>query len=59
MKENDDSKRDKLEREIERRINEMETENEFPQKFSRLDYILTALVIVVCLIAVIAGGFIE
>lgn len=50
---------EKLNTEIEDRISEMEKPDyEFPQRFSKTDYIITAVVIGVCLIAVIAGAFI-
>lgn len=49
----------KLNAEIERRIAEMENpEHEFPQRFSKGDYIATAAVVLICLAAVIAGAFI-
>lgn len=47
-----------LNTEIENRLREMEKPDyEFPQRFSKIDYIVTAAVIGVCLIAVIAGAF--
>lgn len=48
-----------LNNEIERRITEMEREDyEFPRRFSKADYIITAVVIAVCLAFVIGGAFI-
>lgn len=45
--------------EIERRIAVMEEENyEFPRRFSKKDYIFTALVGVICLAFIIGGAFI-
>lgn len=45
--------------EIERRIAVMEEENyKFPRRFSKKDYIFTALVGVICLAFVIGGAFI-
>lgn len=50
----------KLAEEIEKRISEMETEDyEFPKKFGKKDYIVLAAVCAVCLILIIAGGFIK
>lgn len=49
-----------LDKEIERRIVEMESKDyKFAQRFSKKDYIITAVVVVACLIAVIAGAFIK
>ena len=49
-----------LDKEIERRIVEMECKDyKFAQRFSKKDYIITAVVVVACLIAVIAGAFIK
>lgn len=46
--------------EVEKRISEMENENyEFPKRFSKKDYIVTGIVILVCLVGVIAGAFIR
>ncbi len=48
-----------LNNEIERRIAEMEREDyEFPRRFSKADYILTAAVAVICLAFIIGGAFI-
>lgn len=48
-----------LNNEIERRITEMEREDyEFPRRFSKTDYIITAVVAVICLAFVIGGAFI-
>lgn len=48
-----------LNEEIEKRIEEMERDDyEFPRRFSRLDYIVTAVVAVVCLALIICGGFV-
>ena len=50
---------EKLNAEIEKRISEMEKPDyEFPQRFSKGDYIFTGVVVGICLIAVIAGAFI-
>lgn len=50
---------EKLDEEILSRITEMEkSDYVFPVRFSKKDYIITAVVVAVCLIAVIAGGFI-
>ncbi|MDE6763118.1 MAG: hypothetical protein K2J73_05515 [Oscillospiraceae bacterium] len=50
----------KLAEEIEKRISEMESDDcEFPKKFGKRDYIVLAAVCAVCLILVIAGGFIR
>ena len=49
----------KLDQEIEKRISEMEkTDYVFPKRFSFKDYVITGVVVLVCLAAVIAGGFI-
>lgn len=48
-----------LNNEIERRISEMEREDyEFPRRFSKADYIITAVVAAVCLAFIIGGAFI-
>lgn len=48
-----------LNNEIEQRIEEMEKEDyEFPRRFSKTDYIITAVVATVCLIMIICGAFI-
>ena len=48
-----------LNNEIARRIAEMEREDyEFPRRFSKTDYIITAVVAVICLAFVIGGAFI-
>lgn len=48
-----------LTEEIESKITEMESESyEFPSRFSKKDYIFTAVVILVCLAGVIGGAFI-
>ncbi len=50
----------KLDEELERRIAEMESDGyEFPKRFGKRDYIITVAVVAVCLVAVIAGGFIR
>ncbi len=47
-----------LDNEIEKRIAEMEqADYQFPQRFSKRDYIITGIVILICLISVIAGAF--
>lgn len=44
---------------VEEKILEMERENyEFPKRFSKKDYIVTAIVILLCLAGVIGGAFI-
>lgn len=49
-----------LHKEIENRISQMESESyEFPRRFSRGDYIFTAVVAVICLAAIIGGAFIA
>ncbi len=49
-----------LNEEIEKRIEEMEREDyEFPRRFTRLDYIVTAVIGMICLTLVICGAFIE
>ena len=46
--------------EVEKKILEMENESyEFPKRFSIKDYIVTAIVILICLVGVIAGAFIQ
>ena len=45
--------------EVEKKISEMEDESyEFPKRFSKKDYIVTAIVILICLAGVILGAFI-
>lgn len=45
--------------EVEKKISEMEDESyEFPKRFSQKDYIVTAIVILICLVGVIWGAFI-
>ena len=45
--------------EVEKRISEMEKETyEFPKRFSKKDYIVTIIVIFVCLVGVIGGAVI-
>jgi len=49
-----------LTEEVESKISEMESQSyEFPERFSKKDYILTAVVILVCLAGVILGAFIA
>lgn len=44
--------------EVEKKILEMEKESyEFPKRFSKKDYIATAIVILICLAGVIGGAF--
>ena len=44
---------------VEKKISEMEEETyEFPKRFSKKDYIATAIVILICLASVIGGAFI-
>ena len=46
--------------EVEKKILEMENESyEFPKRFSKKDYIVTAIVILICLVGVVAGAFIQ
>ncbi len=48
-----------LTEEIESKITEMESPSyEFPTRFSKKDYIFTAVVILLCLAGVIGGAFI-
>lgn len=50
----------KLAREIEKRISEMESEDyKFPKRFGKMDYAVLAAVCVICLILIIAGGFLQ
>lgn len=50
---------EQLDAEIEKRIAEMESEDyEFPERFGKKDYIILAVVVVVCLVTVIAGAYI-
>ena len=50
---------EQIEEEIERKIELMESENyEFPKRFSSKDYIVTVVIVMVCLGVVIAGAFI-
>ncbi len=45
--------------EVEKKIGEMEKDSyEFPKRFSKKDYIATAIVILICLLGVIGGAFI-
>lgn len=45
--------------EVEKKISEMEDESyEFPKRFSKKDYMVTAIVILICLAGVIGGAFI-
>ncbi len=47
-----------LDEEIEKRITQMEEEKyEFPERFSKKDYIITIVVVIICLILVISGAF--
>lgn len=46
--------------EVENKIIEMESESyEFPKRFSKKDYIITGIVILICLVGVIGGAFIS
>lgn len=48
----------KLNAEIERRIEEMEKPNyQFPKRFSRKDYIITTVVAMLCLLGIVYVGF--
>lgn len=48
-----------LHEEIEKRLEEMEKPDfEFPQRFSKRDYLITAVVAVVCLVILIIGAYI-
>ena len=48
-----------LDIEIEKRISQMESDTyEFPRRFSKKDYIFTAVIAIVCLAIVIGGAFI-
>ena len=45
-------------KEIEKKIIEMEKKDyQFPDKFSRKDYILTAATAIICLLTLIAGAY--
>ncbi len=47
-----------LNAEIERRIEEMEKQDyQFPERFSRKDYIITTVVAVLCLLGIVFAGF--
>lgn len=49
-----------LTEEIEAKITEMESDSyEFPTGFSKKDYILTIVAILVCLVGVVCGAFIA
>ena len=46
--------------EVEKKILEMENESyEFPKRFSKRDYIVTAILILICLVGVVGGAFIA
>lgn len=46
--------------EVEKKIIEMESKSyEFPERFSKKDYIITGIVILICLVGVIGGAFIS
>ena len=50
---------ERLTEEIESKIQEMESPSyEYPNRFSKKDYIFTAVVILLCLAGVISGAFI-
>lgn len=47
-----------LNAEIEKRIEEMEKQDyQFPERFSRKDYIITTVVAVLCLLGIVFAGF--
>lgn len=57
MNQNDETIQ-KLNAEIERRIEEMEKPNyQFPERFSRKDYIITTVVAMLCLLGIVYVGF--
>lgn len=57
MKNNDFAELNAL---IEERISEMESDNyEFPQRFSKTDYIITTVVVLFCLAFVIGGAYLA
>lgn len=57
MKNNDLSELNAL---IEERISEMESDDyEFPRRFSKTDYIITAVVAFICLAFVIGGAYLA
>lgn len=59
MKNTSSSYEESFMEEVEKKIIEMEKENyEFPQRFSKKDYIITGIVVVICLIGVVLGAFI-
>ena len=57
MKQRDAGYGDRLNREIEARIEEMErSDYRFPERFSRRDYLVWAAVVVLCLILLAVGA---
>lgn len=49
-----------LDKEIENRIKTMESKDyKFAQRFSKKDYIITGVVVAICLVAIILGAFIK
>lgn len=48
----------KLDREVEKRIKLMESmDYSFAKRFSKVDYIITGLVVFICIIILIAGAY--
>ena len=59
MKNANDNYETRFINEVEKKISEMEDKSyEFPKRFSKKDYIVTAIAILVCLAGVIGGAFI-
>lgn len=51
---------DTIDAEIERRISAMESKDYvFPKRFSKKNYIFTVVIGFICLLGIIAGGFIK
>ncbi len=47
-----------IEEEIEKRIEELEKiDYDFPERFSKKDYIITGMVILICIVLIIMGGY--
>lgn len=60
MNTNEDDFNQTLYHEIEQRISQMESDDyQFPQRFSKKDYIVVILVIIICLASIIAGAFLT
>lgn len=60
MKTNEDKLSQALYNEIEQRIAQMESDDyQFPKRFSKKDYMVVVLVVIVCLVLIISGSFLE